>query len=153
MTLNTPRAMFERLAFGCFLALLVASIGLAALGAIFGLHGGDARPAVFGVAGLLVVLAVRPFGYKHLHFREWEDSLEPVDRGHAFAFDPVFGERAHAFAELLTALEALQLRIAAGEGDVWAVQRLRHDALAMLAEEPALREVFAIEIAEHPELA
>ena len=153
MTLNTPRAMLERLAFGCFLALLVISTGLTCLGAIFGLHGGDARPAVFGVAGLLLVLAVRPLGYKHLHFREWEDSFEPADGGHAFELDPVLGERARAFAEMLANLEALQQRIAAGEGDVWDVQRLRHDAAAMLAAEPALREVFAAELAAHPELA
>jgi hypothetical protein len=153
MTLNTPRAMLERLAFGCFLALLVVSIGLTGLGAIFGLHSGDARPAILGVAGLLLVLAVRRLGYKHLHFGEWGDSLEPVDGGNAFELDPVLGERAHAFAEMLAALEALQQRIAVGEGDVWAVQRLRHDASVMLAAEPALREVFAAELAGHPELA
>lgn len=152
MTLNTPRAMFERLAFGCFLALLVVSMGLTGLGTIFGLSGGDARPAAFGVAGLLLVLALRPLGYKHLHFRDWADSLEPLESGSAFELDPVLAKHAQAFAKTLAALEAVQQRIAAGEGDVWAVQRLRHEASAMLAAEPALREVFATELAGHPEL-
>jgi hypothetical protein len=153
MTANSPRAILERLAFACFLALLIASMGLAGVGFIFGLHGGDARPALFGIAGLLLTLAVRPLGYKHLHFRKWEDSFEPVDGCGAFGPDPLLGERAQAFAEALANLETLQQQIAAGEADVWAVQQARHDVAAMLGAEPALREVFAAELASHPELA
>ena len=146
MTLNTPRAMLERLAFGARTARHLD--GLTGLGAIFAARRTRA-PSL--VSGLLHVPP--PLGYKHLHFREWEDSFEPAEGANAFELDPVLGKRAQTFAEMLASLETLQQRIAAGEGDVWAVQRLRHDASAMLAAEPALREVFAAELAGHPELA
>lgn len=152
MTANTPRAILERLALACFIALLIASMGLMGLGLVFGLPGGDARPAIFGVAGLLLALAVRPFGYKHLHFRKWADSFEPAGGG-IFDLDPGRGERAQAFAEALAQLEALQRQIAAGDADVWTVQRLRHEIAAMLAADPGLRELFESELAAHPELA
>lgn len=153
MTVNTPRAMLERLAFACFLALLIASLALTGVGVVSVLHGGDAKPALLGLAGLALVFAVRPLGYKHLHFGKWQDSFELVELAHSIDHNPELGERAQAFAATLAELEALQARVATGEADVWTVQRLRHDAAAMLAAEPALREVFAAELAAHPELA
>lgn len=152
MTVNTPRAMFERLAFACFLALLVASIGLLGPGLLFSLHAGEFRPALLGVAGLLIFFAIRPFGYKHLHFREWEDSLEPVECDGAFALNPAHDARARHFAALIEGLENLRQRAAAGEADVWEVQALRHRAALLLAADPALRARFASELAGHPEL-
>jgi hypothetical protein len=153
VTFNTPRAMLERFAFACFLTLLAVSMGLTGLGVIFSLHEGDVRPAIFGVAGLLLALALRPLGYRHLHFRQWEDSFDLADAGSVFDLDPALSERAQAFAATLANLETLRQQIAAGDADVWAVQQLRHDAAAMLAADPALREVFAAELAAHPELA
>jgi hypothetical protein len=153
MTVNSTRAILERLAYACFVALFVTSLGLTGTGILASLHGGDLRLAIFGFAGLALSLALRPLGYRHLHFGKWEDSLEFVDGGRTFELDPLLSERVQAFAGMLDQLETLQQSIAAGDADVWEVQRLRHAAAAMLAAEPALREVFAAELAAHPELA
>lgn len=146
MTANSPRAMLERLAFAAFLALLIGSVGLLSVGLLFGVAGGDYRAAAFGLGGLLLFF-LRPLGYKHLHFRECEESIELAEL-RASTLSPAQEGRALALAEALNALADLQERGA----DIWAVQQMRHKASAMLADEPALREVFARELADHPEL-
>ena len=148
MTINKPRAILERLAFLCFLALFIGSCGLAGLGVIFGMHG-ELRPVCLGAAGLMLFVALRPLGYKHLHFREWEDSFEPSDAQNAAAFDGDADRRAQELCELFVELARLKTQLATGGGDVWSVQAVRHQAAALVAHDPSLREAFAEELSEH----
>jgi hypothetical protein len=152
MTINSPRAMLERLAFGFYLALIVGSCGLTGLGLIFGLVHGEVRPVCLGVAGLLLFAVIRPIGYRHLHFRDWEESFEPADGGNVLALSPEQQARGRELDELLRELDALERKRAAGEPDVWAVNQARRAAAGLLAADPALREVFAAELADRPEL-
>jgi hypothetical protein len=142
--------MFERLAFAFHLALLVAACGLTGLGLIFAVFMEEVRPLCVGLAGGALSRILHQHGYKVWNFRRWEESLEPSDRGQVLVLDPARAERANELARVLQALA----RIEAGETprDVWEVQALRHRAGVLLQRDPALREDFAGELANYPEI-
>jgi len=136
--------MLERFAFAIYLVTIAGSCGLIGLGLLFALLLEEVRPLCVGLAGGALVQVLRQHGYRVWHFAQWEDSFEPSDARSDFGEDAVPVGRVGEFVEILRALEA--------GGDVWAVQELRHQARALLAAEPGLRERYAEELAEHPEL-
>ena len=146
MELNTARGMLERLGFLFSLIRAGASGGRGGGGSIFALLLHEPRPLLYGLAGGLVLAVLRPYGYRHWHFRECEDSLEPVNPG------PVMGLNEAALERLLQALAALDAPDASGKRDVWTVQALRQQVNSLLARHPALRETCAESLSKHPDL-
>ncbi|MGB8170280.1 MAG: hypothetical protein WCF18_22450 [Chthoniobacteraceae bacterium] len=151
MPLNRARGVLERVAFLCYLALLIGSCGLVGLGLIFALHLREPRPVLYGLAGVIVVAVLREHGYRHWHFRDWEESFEPVDAG-GVVLDAAGLERVEEFERLLRELTAIEEGDAAQQRDIWAVQELRSQAKALLAQDPSLRETCAAALGRHPDV-
>lgn len=152
MELNTARGMLERLGFLFYLILAVASCGLVGVGSIFALLLHEPRPLLYGLAGGLILAVLRQYGYRHWHFRECGDSLEPVSSGPVIGLDEAALEGAEELERLLNALAALDAPDASGKRDVWAVQALRQQVNSLLARDPALRETCAEALSKHPDL-
>ena len=142
--------MLERLAFACHLALLVGACGLVGLGMIFAIFMDEVRPLCVGLAGGALSRILQQHGYRSWNFRRWEDSLEPSDSAQSLVLDPARAERANELSRLLRELAAI--RENGARADVWEVQELRHRVGLLLKADPALREDFAGELAEHPEI-
>lgn len=151
MPLNTARSMVERIGFLCYLLLFVGSCGVVGLGLIYLLHR-EPRPLLGGLAGLLIVTVVRDHGYRHWHFRQWEESCEPVDTTPAVILDETRLERVQELERVLQELGNLNSTDAAEGRDIWIVQDLRHRANALLARDPTLREACAESLVKHPDV-
>lgn len=152
MPLNAARSVLERIGFLCYLTLLVGSCGLVGLGLIFALLLHEPRPVLFGLAGVLVMAPLREYGYRHWHFRDWEESFTPSDRTQVMVLDATGQDRAEELERLLQKLTDLDQTRAGEKRDVWTVQELRHQANALLAQNPELREICADALARHPEV-
>lgn len=152
MPLNGARSVLERIGFLCYLTLVVGSSGLVGLGLIFALLLHEPRPVLFGLAGVLVMALLREHGYRHWHFRDWEESFAPSDRTQVMVLDATGQDRAEELEHLLRELTDLDQTRAGEKRDVWTVQELRHQANALLAQDPALREICADSLARHPEV-
>ncbi len=152
MPLNGARSVLERIGFLCYLTLLVGSCGLVGLGLIFALLLHEPRPVLFGLAGVLVMALLRDYGYRHWHFRDWEDSFVPSDGAQVMVLDATGQDRAEELERLLRELTDLDQPDLTGNRDVWTVQELRHQANTLLAQDPELREICADALARHPEV-
>ena len=144
------RAIFERMAFVCYLGIVLGACGLVGLGLIFAVLLGEARPLCVGLAGGALARLLHEHGYRVWHFRKWEESFQPSDHGQAFMMDPVRAERVREMERLLGQLAALEEN--RGQRDLWAVQDLRHRATALLVRDPVLRKEFAAELTRYPEI-
>lgn len=144
MTNSTTRPILERLAYVCYLALLVSSIGITWLGWMVGVETGDYRAMCIALGGLALSRWLHVHGYAHWHFRECEDSFE-------VAGAPGIMPRSEHEERLAAEIEALFARLEAEE-DVWTRGELRREIADRLSTAPGLREEFAENLAAHPEL-
>jgi hypothetical protein len=141
---SKARPILERLAYACYLVVLVFSIGVTVLGWIVGLETGNYSAMCLALGGLAVSRWLHVQGHAHWHFQECEDSFD-VPGAPGLMPRPDHEEaRAEEMTALLTRLEA--------ETDVWARGELRREIIARLDASPTLREEFAVELAAHPDL-
>jgi hypothetical protein len=144
MTSRSTRPILERLAYVCYLMLLVSSIGITWLGGLIGIETGNYTAMCVALGGLAVTRWLHVHGHAHWHFRECEDSFD-VQGAPGVIPRP---EREEMLAEEIAALfERME-----AEDDVWTRGDLRREIAAKLAAAPELREEFAEELAAHPEL-
>ena len=144
MTSSSTRPILERLAYVCYLALLVGSIGITWLGWMIGFETGNYTAMCIAMIGLVVSRWLHVHGYAHWHFQECEDSFDVPG-------EPGLMPRPEGEEKLATELAALFARMEAEE-DVWERGELRRQIATKLAAAPSLRDDFAEALAEHPEL-
>lgn len=150
MTLHGPRAAFERFAYLCFLTLVIGSLAQTWLGLLNGFHSGDLWPALGGVGAMAFAALVRQYGYRHLHFRECEESFELAETH--LEEDSEHASRRRALHALLQELTLLERRRDTGEVDIWVIQEVRDRATMLLEHDPALGKDLAFELESHPEV-
>lgn len=141
--------MFERLAFVGWVVLTAGAIGAVAMSAWFPWPRPGCPVFLGGGGGCLLAWMVGAFGRAHLHFTECENSLEFRELPRTA---PEEEERADHLRRVFDSWEELDARRADGDGDVWQVQELRREAASLLRADPNLREEFAHELSQHPEL-
>jgi hypothetical protein len=149
--MNTPRAMLERLAFVCWLALTSVSVGLLGMSPWLGREGVGLFLAAAG--GAILAWVLDDYGRRHLHFAECTAAFDFVEVPDIFNGGVPHLQRAENLRRLFDAWDDLAERRLRGEGDVWQVQSLRHEAEALLEADPQLRAEFEQELTRHPELA
>jgi hypothetical protein len=137
------RLILERLAYACYLVLLVGSIGFTWVGALTGLESGDYTAICLPLGGLALTRWLHLHGHAHWHF---DDCREALDR-----LGAVGAARSEHEEALAVEIAALLARLGAEE-DVWVRGRLRREIAAKLTAAPALRENFAQALAAHPGL-
>jgi hypothetical protein len=143
MTFPFLRLILERLAYACYLVLLVGSIGFIWVGALIGLETGDYTAMCLPLGGLAFTRWLHLHGHAHWHF---DDCREALDRLGAVGAEHSEREEALA-AEIAALLARLET-----EENVWVRGTLRREIAAKLAAAPALREEFAETLASHPGL-
>lgn len=146
------RPILERLAFVIYLALFVGSCGLTGLGLIFAVMLGNPQPLILGCGGTVLTALIRDVGYRQWHFGKWEASLDAVNQQLTAGTASGGSDNAAKLDRVLNELRELDTAPASEGRDVWRVQRLRHQAKALLEREPALRHEFSRELARHPEI-
>ena len=144
MTTSSARPILERLAYVCYLMLLVSSIGITWLGWMVGFETGDYTAMCIALGGLALSRWLHVHGYAHWHFRECEDSFEVTGTPGLMPETEQEESLAAQVADLFERLER--------EEDVWARGELRREIIAKLATSPALRDDFAESLAAHPEI-
>ena len=137
------RLILERVAYACYLALLVGSIGFIWVGALTGLESGDYTAVWLPLGGLALTRWLHLHGHAHWHFDACREALDRLG-----FIGAARSEREELLSEeiagLFTRLEA--------EDDVWKRGELRRAISARLASAPVLRNDFAEALAAHPEL-
>jgi hypothetical protein len=141
---STVRPILERLAYACYMMLLVCSIGITWLGFVIGFETGDYTAMGVALGGLALSRWLHVHGHAHWHFQKWEDSLDVVG-------DPGVIPRSEPEEMLVSELATLFERMEA-EDDVWVRSELRREIAAKLMAAPRLREDFSDELARHPEI-
>lgn len=140
MSLRRIRPILERLAYGCYLMLLVSSIGITWLGWLMGIDTGDYTAMRVAMCGMVVTTWLHIHGHAHWHFRECKESL---DRFGA----PRSAHEEHMAGEISTLFERLE-----AEPNVWVRGEIRRQIERKLTVAPTLREHFAEALTRHPEL-
>lgn len=137
------RLILERLAYACYLMLLVGSIGFIWVGALTGLESGDYTAVCLPLGGLALTRWLHLHGHAHWHFDACREALDRLG-----FIGAARSEREELLSEeiagLFTRLEA--------EDDVWKRGELRKAISAKLALAPVLRNDFAEALAAHPEV-
>jgi hypothetical protein len=142
--LHPVRSILERLAYVCYLAVLVSSIGVTWLGWVVGVETGNYTAMCLALAGLGLSRWLHVQGYAHWHFQECEDSFDVQGEPGVMPQSEPEAIRAKEMAALLARMET--------EPDVWERGALRREIATRLAAAPALREEFAETLAAHPDL-
>jgi hypothetical protein len=137
------RLILERLAYACYLVLLVGSIGFTWVGALTGLETGDYTAMCLPLGGLALTRWLHLHGHAHWHFN---DSREALDR-----LGAVGAARSEHEEALAAEIAALLARLATEE-DVWVRGTLRREIATKLATAPGLRSVFSETLDRHPEI-
>jgi hypothetical protein len=140
----TVRPILERLAYVFYFVVLVCSIGFTWLGGMMGWITGNYTALLVAMAGLVLSRWLHIQGFTHWHFRECEDGMNAVETGASWPRPDREEALAGEIEQLFTRLDA--------EADVWARGDLRREIATRLATAPALREEFAENLADHPEL-
>src|SRR3954471_18519648 len=76
MITSTTRPILERLAYVCYLVVLVSSIGITWLGWVIGIETGNYTAMCVAMGGLGVSRWLHVQGHAHWHFRQCEDSFD-----------------------------------------------------------------------------
>ena len=134
----------ERLAYACYMALLISSIPGAWLGLLIGFQSGDFRGAILAVVGLGLSRCLHVVGHARWHFRECDESLTFASHPGASPGAGMGSEAADEVAELIEKFEA--------EPDIWERADLRRKITARLSARPQLRETFRDSLSSHPDL-
>lgn len=142
MTSSTTRPMLERLAYVCYLVLLISSIGVAWVGGMIGFETGNYTAMGLAIGGLAASRWLHVHGHAHWHFRECENSLQ-------VAGGPELILRQEHEEQLAAEIEGLFTQLDR-EDDVWERGELRRAIAGRLASAPTLRDDFADQLAAHP---
>jgi hypothetical protein len=143
MTFPSLRSILERLAYTCYLVLLIGSIGFTWVGGLIGIETGNYTAMCLPLGGLAFTRWLHLHGHAHWHFDECQASLD--------RFGSTGPTRSGREELLSTEIAALFARLEA-EDDVWTRGELRRAITAKLTLAPILREDFADALAAHPEV-